>query len=495
MVQGDIYSLIPIVITLALSLLTKNVMIGLFAGVLSGTFMLQTWHPLDTFGAMIKDYIVPQVTDSYNAGVLVLLVFIGGFVGLMEKSGGGLAFAEKVNNWVKSKCKAQVSAWCGGVIIFFSDLGTPLIVGPIFRPLYDKMKISRQKLAFILDSTSSPVAILIPIIGWGVYIMGLIQKEFTALNLEITDWQAFISAIPYQFYAILAVGIVPIIAFLNLDFGPMQKAELDAKAGSTNGYAQAELKPFTHENAKPIFVWLPIIIMLAVLFTMLGPLGFPFNKVSGSVFRSGLSSAYFFAAITLIGLMAYYRVRNISDGISVYIRGMGNMMQVAVVLILAWTLSKIGKDLGTTTYIAELASGGFPPWMLPVAVFLFSGLISFATGSSWGTFAIMFPLVIPTALAIDAPLIAAIGAVLSGGLFGDHCSPVSETTILSSTGAGCNQFEHFKTQFPYALLNGVIATFSFIIAGFFESPFIFILALISQIALLFVLAKVLKPKS
>lgn len=229
MEQADVTSLIPILITLFLALTTRNVVVGLFAGVVSGVAMLEGTFvekgPLESFSSLMKSYLLPQLTDSYNAGVILLLVFIGGFVALMEKSGGGVAFAKKVTQWVASKCQAQLSAWFGGAVIFFSDLGTPLIVGPVFRPLFDKLKVSRQKLAFIIDSTSSPVAILIPFIGWGVYIMGLIQKEFTALNVSMSDWDAFIGAIPYQFYAFLAIAIVPIVSFFKLDFGPMAKAE------------------------------------------------------------------------------------------------------------------------------------------------------------------------------------------------------------------------------------------------------------------------------
>lgn len=438
MEQSDISSIIPIVITLALSLTTRNVVIGLFAGVLSGVLMINGLNPLESFGVMVKGYLVPQLTDSYNAGVIVLLVFIGGFVALMEQSGGGHAFALKVTHWVSSKCRAQISAWIGGIIIFFSDLGTPLIVGPVFRPLFDKLQVSRQKLAFIIDSTASPVAILIPFIGWDVYIMGLMQKEFTALNMDVSEWDAFIGAIPFQFYAILAIAIVPLLAFSRLDFGPMAKAESDALQGITHGNTETALTPFTHKNAKASLVWAPLLVMGSVLLIMLAPLGFPFHKVSGSVFRAALSSAYFFASITLIVLMACYHVRSLSDSISVYLKGMSNMMQVAIILILAWTLSSVGKELGTAAYIAEKAQAGFPAWLVPAVAFLFSAMISFATGSSWGTFAIMMPLVIPTSYAIDAPLYACIGAVLSGGLFGDHCSPISETTILSSTGSGCD---------------------------------------------------------
>ncbi|NOH79033.1 sodium:proton exchanger [Vibrio sp. RE86] len=486
MEQAEFTSLLPVIVTLTLALSTRNVVVGLFAGVMTGVAMLEKTFvasgPLESFGALMKNYLLPQLTDSYNAGVILLLVFIGGFVALMEKSGGGVAFAERVTTWVKNKSQSQISAWFGGIVIFFSDLGTPLIVGPVFRPLFDKLKLSRQKLAFIIDSTSSPVAILIPFIGWGVYIMGLIQKEFSQLDVAMTDWDAFIGAIPYQFYAFLAIAIVPIISILKCDFGPMAQAEWNAKQGNTSIHDQADThKAFSHQNAKASFVWAPLLVMLVVLCSMLIPQGFPFQKVAGSTFRAALSTAYLFAAFTLVSLMAFYGVRKIADSIQVYLKGMSGMMSVAVILVLAWALSSVGKELGAAAYIAEQAQSGFPAWLLPAVAFLLAAIISFATGSSWGTFAIMMPLVIPTSVAIDAPLLVAIGAVLSGGLFGDHCSPISETTILSSTGAACNQYEHFKTQLPYALLNGAIAFASFIIAGFAASPIVLLGALVCQL--------------
>lgn len=494
--QQSAVVLLPIIVTLVLSLATKNVVLGLFFGVFSGVIMLSGWDIFSSFGLLVKDHLATQLTDSYNAGVLVLLVFIGGFVALMEQSGGGQAFATKVTHWISNKTRGQISAWLGGITIFFSDFGTPLIVGPVFRPLFDKLKLSREKLAFIIDSTSSPVAILIPFIGWGVYIMGLIQKELTAANSDISDWDAFISAIPYQFYAILAVGLVPLLALTQLDFGPMAKAEQLAKTGkSVVDHDVNTVSAFTHPNAKSSFIGVPLLVMAAVLAYMLVPLGFPFEKVSGSVFRAALSTAYFSAAVSLISLMAWYNVRSLSEGIQVYLQGMGKMIQVAIILILAWALSGISKELGTASYIAELAQTGFPYWLLPAVAFLLAAIISFATGSSWGTFAIMMPLVIPTVFAIDAPLYVCIGAVLSGGLFGDHCSPISETTILSSTGAGCDQFQHFRTQFPYAVLNGSIALLSFLIAGFVDSMFVVFGALCVQIFAVVVLSKVAASRS
>ncbi|MEZ9668402.1 Na+/H+ antiporter NhaC family protein [Vibrio breoganii] len=493
MEQPEFISLLPIIVTLALALSTRNVVVGLFSGVVCGVAMLEGTFidkgPLDSMSALMKSYLLPQLTDSYNAGVLLLLVFIGGFVALMEKSGGGVAFAKRITLWVTNKCQAQLATWFGGIAIFFSDLGTPLIAGPVFRPLFDKLKVSRQKLAFIIDSTASPVAILIPFIGWGVYIMSLIQKEFTALEVGMSEWDAFIGAIPYQFYAFLAIAIVPILSFFKLDFGPMAHAERLAKQGSDFGKVQDSLNVFEHKNAKTSFVWAPLLVMLIVLCSILIPHGFPFQQVSGSTFRAALSSAYFFAAMTLIGLMAIYGVRKLSDGIQVYLKGMSNMMSVAVILILAWALSSVGKELGAAAYIAQQAQAGFPYWLVPAVAFLLAGIISFATGSSWGTFAILMPLVIPTAFAIDAPMLVCIGAVLSGGLFGDHCSPISETTILSSTGAGCDQYEHFRTQLPYALVNGAIALISFVVSGVLASPLVVLVAIIVQIAVYLVLSK------
>jgi Na+/H+ antiporter NhaC len=344
-----------------------------------------------------------------------------------------------------------------------------------------------------VDSTSSPVAILVPFIGWGIYIISLIQKEFDGAGQDISALDSFIHAIPFQFYAILAIFIVPVIIYADLDFGPMAEAEKTAKHATEHTISEQkkdDIQAFSHSKARASFVFIPLLIMATVLCAILLPLGFPFEKVAGSTFRAALSSAYFFAALSLMLMMAFYGVRTLTEGIGLYLQGMGNMMQVAIVLILAWTFSGLGKELGTANYIAEQAQQGFPYWLLPAVAFVLSGVISFSTGSSWGTFAIMFPLMIPTAFAIEASLVVSIGAVLSGGLFGDHCSPISETTILSSTGSGCNQFEHFRTQLPYALTNGVIALCCFIFAGFNPQTYWVFIALAAQILVFYLIVNV-----
>jgi len=483
--EPDILSLLPIAVALLIAIGSRNVVLGLFVGLFMGVLMIHGLDPLVGMGIMVKEHLVPQLMDGYNAGVLVLLGFIGGFVALMEASGGGAAFAARVTHWITTRARMQVSAWIGGVVVFFSDLGTPLIVGPAFRPLADGLRVSRAKLAFIIDSTASPVAILVPFIGWGVYIMSLIEQQFQAQGVEQSDFAALLGALPYQFYAWLAVLLVPVLALTGLDFGPMRRAEIRAAASlepAPVGPAVAGLQGAGAARAS--FVWLPLLVLGVVLLWMLVPLGFPLGRVSGGDFRAGLSTAYVAAALALIVLMAGYGARPALSSVQVYLEGMGRMMQVAVMLLLAWALGDLSHALGADAYIAGVAAENVPGWLLPVLIFLVAAVISFATGSSWGTFAIMMPLALPAAVVSGAPLSVCIGAVLSGGLFGDHCSPISETTILSATGASCDQFEHFQTQMPYAVANGLLCVGGFLVAGHFPQPWVLAALLAVQIGAL-----------
>ncbi|WZL73364.1 Na+/H+ antiporter NhaC family protein [Clostridiaceae bacterium 35-E11] len=486
-------SLIPALLAIIVAIKTKNVISSLFLGVFVGVLILVGGNPISAITTMIQEYLFVQLTDSYNAGVLVLLVFIGGFVALMEKSGGAVAFAQKVSGLINTRFKAQIAAWFGGIIIFFSDLGTPLIVGPIFEPLMDKIRVSREKLAWIIDSTASPVAVLIPFIGWGVYVMGLIQKEYEALQIMESDWTAFIRAIPFQIYPILAVLMVPLVAYTGYEFGLMAKAEKRIQETGEvywpNSNPLRKSVEVENINSKAIIIWLPLIILFITLFGLLMPLGFPFKKVPGSAFRTALSTGYLFAAISIMGLMTYHKVKTLAESFNIYIKGMQKMMTVSIILVLAWALGSVGKGLGTANYIVEMSQGNIPAWAIPCLTFIVGAVMSFATGSSWGTFAIMLPLVIPMAHLLGAPMYVSIGAVLSGGLFGDHCSPISDTTILSSTGAGCDHIDHVRTQLPYAVLNGVVSFIAYIIGGITSSIIALFIAIALQIILLVILSK------
>jgi Na+/H+ antiporter NhaC len=476
---------------LLVALALRNVLAGLFTGVLVGALLLGNTTALQFLPDLVSNLIVPEVADSYNASVLVLLAFIGGFVKLIETSGGGEAFARSAVRWVSGRIRVQLAAWAGGVMIFFSDLGTPLIVGPVFQPLVDRLRVSRQKLAFILDSTSSPVAILVPFIGWGVFIMSVIADAYRANGIADSEWDAFIAAIPFQFYAWLAIAIVPLLAILRFDFGPMRLAEEAARELPH----QEPLAQSTTSLATPILVWLPLLVLGITLFATLAQHGFPFEQVAGSDFRAGLSAAYFLAASTLVLLSINGRILSLQQNISRYIDGVTGMMPIAATLVLAWTLGAVSESLGTGSYVADIAREGVSGWVLPAITFILAAIISFATGSSWGTIIIMMPLAVPAALATMAPMPVVIGAVLSGGLFGDHSSPVSETTILSSTGAATTPLEHFRTQLPYALTNGTLALCAFLWAGYFHSVWILLPLLGLQFTLLLALRKRQKQPS
>ena len=496
-----IVSLIPAIVAIVLAFSTRNVIISLFFGSFIGILIMANGHLLESVEIIIGEYIFAQSTDSYNAAVLALLVFIGGFVALVENSGGASAFASKIAYVINTKVKSQLSAWLGGIIIFFSDLGTPLIIGPIFEPIFDKLKVSREKLAWIIDSTSSPVAVMIPFIGWGVYIMGLINKEYERLGIQESDWDAFMNALPFYIYPILAVLIVPVMLLTKSEFGPMRMA--DRRVEETGAIYWPHSKPirktekmneYVENKSKARLIIVPITILLVTLFGLLIPLGFPFKKIDGSAFRVALSTAYLFAAISLILMMVFYKVKKFGEAFDIYVSGMQKMMNVVIILVLAWSLGGVLDKMGTANYLVGIMDGNVPVFLIPAILFVLGAVMSFANGTSWGTFAIMMPLAIPLAYHLDASIYVAIGAVVSGGIFGDHCSPISDSTILSSTGAGCDHVDHNKTQIPIALFNASVTLVAFLIAGLSGSVYTAVIAVILMIIGTLVLSKLSKRK-
>ena len=486
-----ILSLVPILVTIGLVLWTKNVIVSLFAGVFSGALIICNYAPMEALKATIGDYIIPRLMDSYNAGIMVLLVFIGGFVTLLEKSGGAQSFAAAVAKFVDTRCKTQIAAWIGGIIIFFSELGTPMIVGPIFNPSFRKMRISKEKMAWILDTTSSPVCVLLPFFGWGATVMGILAVEFETLGItHITDWSAFCQAIPYQIYPILCLIMVPLVAFTGKEFSAMAKAEKNARKGifspapGEEKFAPVEIK----NNVSPLVVIIPLIIMLVVFFGNLIPLGFPTQAVPGGKMRIALISSYLLAAVAMIILMKFYKVMSISEGIKTYVKGCNKLFDCIMLLVLAWGLSTVDGALGTSEFIVQIARDTIPVWSVPAIIFIIAAIMSFATGTSWGTYAIVLPIAVPMAHHLGVDMIVTIGAVLSGGLFGDHCSPVSDTTILSSIGAECELMNHTWTQLPYALLVAVVSLVGFVVSSFVKTPFISVICAVALIAVYIVIA-------
>lgn len=475
------FSIIPPILAIVLSVLTKNVLLSLFAGLLVGTTILSSWNPFMGFYIFIKDYIFVQVADSYNAQSMTNMLIIGLFVAIITQSGGAIAFAKSVSRWINTKAKAELAMWFGGLFIWFSDSANALLVGPIFQSIGDRLKVSREKFAYILDATASPVCSTIPIISWGVYIMGLIDKEFEALQVtNITSWDAFIKAVPFQFYSILTVLMVGYMAYTQFDYGPMLRAQKRAESGKLlrdgavplRNTKQVELP----EGAEPklITMILPLMTLLGLMFFIFILNGFPFQPLKGNIIRVGIATGFLIGALVCVLLSVKYKVMTFKKAQDIAMEGMSGMVYLMVVMVFAWSLGSLCKNLGTADYIIEVSKDFLDPALLPMILFVIGAAMSLATGSSWGPYAILMPIAIPMSMTMGAPLFVTIAAVISGGLFGDHCSPLSDTTILASMGAASDHIDHFRTQFPYALTVAAICVPLYIIAGFSQKAFIII---------------------
>lgn len=487
-----ILSVLPPLVAVILAWRFKNVMAALFLGAYVGTLIIFK-NPITALVDLIRNYILVQAADSYNSNLLVMMVFVGGFVGLVTYSGGARAFAELATKFIGNRAKAQVAAWFGGILIFFSDSCSPLLVGSVFRPICDHMRVSREKLAWILDTTASPVCILIPFIGWGIYIQGLIRKEFDAIGNTASEWSTFLEMIPFQFYALCALLMVPLVAVLRFEFSEMYKAEQrtleTGRPYRTEAKVPAETSQLETIKGRPCYIVIPLLILFVCFTGILIPLGFPAKPVPGAMLRTALCSGYFLGSMACMALMVYYRQKTLGEAYEIYMRGVKEIVFILLILVLAWSLGSICKKVGTAAFIVEMAKGNIPGWMVPAIIFLTGALISFATGTSWGTFAILIPLAVPAAHGLDAPLLVCIGAALSGGLFGDHCSPISDTTILSSMGAGCDHIDHVRTQLPYSMTAACASLVAYIVAGLFPSPAVLAVAIGVLVVLMIVFSK------
>jgi Na+/H+ antiporter NhaC len=467
-------SLLPPVLTVVLAMWTRNIIVSLSMGVFSGSLILTGFNPFYATLDLIEQRVFVQIASPSNIQIIFTMMAIGGFIKLLEVSGGAKAFAKGTTSVISSSRRAQFSTWVSGMAIFFTDSGNALIIGPLFRSIFRELKICKEKLAYILDSTAAPICILIPFIGWGAYIMGLIEQAYVDTGLTETSLSVLLNVLPYQFYAILTLTAVPFFIFSGRDFGPMKKAqeqynpvelsETDADA------AEVEAPPLS------LFV-VPLVILLGTIALLLSWFAINDDLTSTHV-RSTLTIAYMAASMACAMLMYKHQETSLNDSLATFIEGTQSMVFVVMILILAWSLSSVIKDLGTALTISQLIGEGLNPSILPALVFILGAIISLATGSSWGTFAILMALAVPVAFNIGAPLYLTVAAVLSGGLFGDHTSPISDTTVLASIGADCAHIDHVSTQFYYAMVPGSIAFLAFLLAGFYPTPWITLPAII-----------------
>ncbi len=493
-------SILPPFIAILLSFITRNVIISLFFGLLSGTFILNiSDHSL--LPAIILSYtklckvILNSLASPWNAGIILQCLAIGGLIALLTRVGGMEAIAKSLVKRAKTPRSSQIVTWILGFFIFFDDYANSLIVGPVMRPLTDKMRISREKLAFIIDSTAAPIAGISLISTWVAYEIGLIKDGLEYVGQHISAYQVFVETIPYRFYNILLLLFVFLTAFMLREFGSMYKAERRARI--ENKVLADGAKPLISDetiNLKPkagtkTSVWdaiIPLFSLVAAAF-----LGFYFDGYYNIINSSNneaifilqnqalsfkaiwltlgqsdasivLFQAALLAGIISMAIILYKHQLDIGETVSTWLTGVKSLNITAVILLLAWSLSNIMKELKTAEYLVTLLSGNYPPTLLPATIFLFGSVISFATGTSYGTMGILMPLAIPLAFSINPDhnyLIINISAVLTGAIFGDHCSPISDTTILSSMGAACDHLDHTKTQLTYAIFIALISSF------------------------------------
>jgi Na+/H+ antiporter NhaC len=485
-------SIIPPVIAIALALMFRQVVVALSIGVFSGALILYDWNPVTAFARSIDGIIVTALADSDHAKIIIFSMLLGGMVGLISRSGGTQGIVQRLRHYATTARRGQVATWFMGVLIFFDDYANTLIVGSTMRPITDKLRISREKLAYIVDSTAAPVVSIFPISTWVGFEVGLIAASFTQLGLPFNPYVTFIESIPFRFYPIFALVLGFTIAFTCRDFGPMLRAERRASdTGDVIAPGDVPLADYSNQALAPPDggryrarnALLPILTVVVVAIGGMyvsGAAGL--NRADfpslGTWLREAFANAASLdsllwaslAAVTVsIFLALGQKLLTLAQTMEAMLEGFKSMMLALIVLVLAWGIGGITGELHTADFIVGLTKGALSPVWLPVLVFLASAAMSFATGTSWGTMGILTPLVIPVAhrLALETGhavgsdtyhiiLLGTVSSVLTGSVWGDHCSPISDTTILSSMGAGSDHIAHVKTQLPYALGIGFV---------------------------------------
>ena len=512
-----LFGIIPPLLAIILALLTKEVIISLTVGILSGTLILAHGN-IFTAITIFTDKVAAMTGDSWNVRILLFCALLGAFVSMLSKTGATKAFGLWASKYLKTKKSVLIFTWFFGLIIFIDDYFNSLSVGTVMRPAFDEKKISRAKLAYILDSTAAPVCILAPISTWVVTVMSYIRDSEGFESLNMSEFIFFIKMIPYSVYPLLALAFVVLISLVFKDFGPMKRSEDDAANGKLfnedlYGACPGNLETISGDSAKWYDMVIAIVVLILVCIVMfpvttyMGLVGsdgieslsqaFNSTTITNAFIQTDASKALFYGAvISLIIMYIYYVARkllNVRSAGNAIMEGIKSMVPALVVLALAWTIGNVIKSspedggLGLASFLSEVVKGGgFPLWILPAIGYLLGCVIAFSTGTSWGTFAILIPIVIPIATGLANAngytgeqllnvLLISVGSLVSGAVFGDHCSPISDTTILSSTGSNCPLLEHVSTQLPYASLVAIASFIGVIIGGITLNPFIALL--------------------
>lgn len=498
-VYATFISLLPPLIAIVLALITKEVYMSLFIGILSGSLLYTMFHPVQTVTKTF-DTIISKLADGWNVGIIIFLVILGIMVSLINKAGGSAAYGEWAAKKIKGRRGASLATFALGAMIFVDDYFNCLTVGSVMRPVTDKSKVSRAKLAYLIDATAAPICIIAPISSWAAAVTS-VAPEGEGLSL-------FIKSIPYNFYALLTIVMVIAISLMNFDFGPMKKHELNAINGDifTTGKEEneTEVKPANAKKGKVLDLVLPVIVLIiSCVIGMVYTGGFfegvdfitAFSECDASV---GLVLGSFIAlAFTFIYYLVTRRL-NFKEATDSFTEGFKAMVPAIMILTFAWTLSGITMDLGAKVFVAEFvrANAAGLTWLLPAIVFLIAVGLSFSTGTSWGTFGILLPIVCAVFPGGGELMIISISACLAGAVCGDHCSPISDTTIMASAGAQCNHMNHVSTQLPYALTVAAVTFVTFLIAGLVQNALIVLpIGIVLMVATLLVIKTVAARKA
>ncbi len=460
-------SLLPPVLAIVLAIAWRQVYLALAAGIWLGYTILASWNPIVGLAAAI-DGTIAVLADPGNAKVIVFTLVIGALIATIEAAGGVLGFVKwlEERNFVTSPRRARMLPWIVGCIIFIESNITVLVAGAIGRPLIDRFRVSREKLAYLIDSTSAPICILIPLNAWGAYVLGILNE------LGVDDpLGVFVGSIPVNFYAIFALILSGLAAWFSIDLGPMKQAEARASRGqvlSDNAQPMIDPDVISPDVDESIPRRMRNMVVPVATLVLMMPVGLLITG-DGDITAGSGSTSVLWAVMAALGvlwvMLMAQRIFNVHKLTRVGLKGAGGLVSLALVLLLALAVGAVTRDLGSGIYIANLTAGLLPPFILLPLTFLVASGIAFATGTSWGTFAIMLPIAVPAAAVMGLPLSPFVAAALAGGVFGDHASPISDTTIVSSMAAATDHIDHVRTQIPYALLAGAAATVAFAITG------------------------------
>ena len=481
---NSFWSLLPAIIAIALALITKEVYSSLFIGIVVGGMLYSGFSFTGTIEHVFVDGMITQLSDSWNVGILIFLVVLGSMVMLMNRAGGSAAFGKWAVEHVKTKAGAQIATILLGILIFIDDYFNCLTVGSVMRPLTDKHKISREKLAYLIDATAAPVCIIAPISSWAAAVTGFVDGA-NGLTL-------FVRAIPYNFYALLTIAMMLTLTLADFDFGPMKKVERDslkelkkmaegAEPSSSMTGATDQPHPPVSTKGKVIHLVLPIVaLIVCCVIGMIYTGGFFEGESFIDAFSNSDASVglvYGSVAALLITQIFFMatKVLNFTECMNTISEGFKSMVPAILILTFAWTLKSMTDSLGAADYVAgmvqNVAGNGAFMNFLPAIVFAVGAFLAFATGTSWGTFGILIPIVVNVfgGDMNNELMIIAISACMAGAVCGDHCSPISDTTIMASAGAQCNHINHVSTQLPYALTAAIVSMVAYIFAGFIRN--------------------------